>query len=102
MGELHTRTSASDLEEGNHTQEPYDKSEDKTLETMAREKYAEIKDSSGSDTDMSSKDKTNTNKNYNSASNWKFCSWLMTKSLKDLKEMKSANSLYMKLIEENI
>ena len=39
MGELHTRTSASDLEEGNHTQEPYDESEDEALEKIPREKY---------------------------------------------------------------
>ena len=39
---------------------------------------------------------------YDSASNWIYGCWLMTKSLDELKEMKSADSLYMKLIEENI
>ena len=102
MGELNMRNSASELEEGNHTKESYDESEDETLERMAREKYAERNDSSGSESDVSSEDETNKNKYYDSASNWKYGGWLMTKSLEELKEMKSADSLYMKLIKENI
>ena len=71
MGELNMRNSASDLEQRNHTKEAYDKSEDETLEKIAREKYAERNDSSGSDSDVNSEDETNTSKYYNSASNWK-------------------------------
>ena len=71
MGKLNARTSVSELEERNHTQEPYDESEVETLEKMAREKYAERNDSSGSDSDVNSEDETNTSKYYNSASNWK-------------------------------
>ena len=51
---------------------------------------------------MSSDNETSTNKYCDSASNWKYGSWLMTKSLEELKEMKSADSPYMKLIEEDI
>ena len=107
MGELNVRSSACKIHQGHHTRdvggkEVYDESEEETLEKMAREKYAGRNDSRGSDNDVSSKDETNTNKYYDSASNWKHGCWLMTKSLEELKEMKSVNSLYMTLIEEDI
>ena len=44
--------------------EVYDESEEETLEKMAREKYAGRNDSSGSNSDVSSEDETNTNKYY--------------------------------------
>ena len=86
MGGLNVRSSASKIHQGHHTREVggkevYGECEEETPEKMAREKYAGRNDSSGSDSDVSSKDETNTDKYYDSASNWKHGCWLKAKSL---------------------